>query len=111
MLEKTYQRYLIKRLTVLFPGCIILKNDAEYMPGIPDLLILFRDRWAMLEVKTYSEARTQPNQEYYIDKVNDMSFGAFIYPENEEDVLRGLQRTFESRRSTRISKRQQIPLD
>lgn len=103
MLEREYQAQLIKVLRQKFPGCVILKNDTEYMQGIPDLLILWQDRWAMLEVKAKRDAQTMPNQEYYVTELNQMSFAAFIYPENEEDVLDELQQTFRARRSTRLS--------
>lgn len=106
MLERDYQARLIKKLRAMFPDCVILKNDTDYMQGIPDLTILYRDKWAMLEVKAYEDAPFQPNQEYYIDLLNDMSFAASIYPEIEEEVLRELQLAFEPRRSaTRIFKR------
>jgi hypothetical protein len=91
MLERNYQAHLIKRIRSMFDGCVILKNDTDYLQGVPDLLILYRDRWAMLEVKASARSRIQPNQEYYIDMLDEMSFAAFIYPENEEDVLYDLQ--------------------
>lgn len=94
VLESKYQRQLIKTLKVLFPGCVVLKNDPTYLQGIPDLIVLYNDRWAALEVKVSSRAKVQPNQEYYVDKMSDMSFSAFIYPENEERVLDALQRSF-----------------
>lgn len=103
MLESSYQAKLINRLKERFPGCYILKNDTEYIQGIPDLLILWHDRWAMLEVKGFRTAKEQPNQKYYVDDLNHMSFAAFIYPENEEEVLDELQQAFRSRRSTRLS--------
>jgi hypothetical protein len=103
MREPLYQTYLINKFRRLFPGCIILKNDSEYMPGIPDLLILFRDRWAMLEVKASEDSSNQPNQEWYVEKLNEMSFASFIYPENEEEVLYDLQRSFQSSRPARLS--------
>lgn len=102
-LERDYQAALIERLRELLPGCFILKNDSGYLQGVPDLLVLFRDRWAMLEVKPHERAVQQPNQEYYIDELNQMSFAAFIFPENEEDVLNDLQQAFQSRRKARIS--------
>lgn len=91
MLESQFQAALIKELRVLFPGCVILKNDANYFPGIPDLLILFGDRWATLEVKRSETAKVRPNQAYYVDQMNAMSFSSFIYPENREQVLDDLQ--------------------
>lgn len=109
MLESRYQSELIKKLVGLFPGCIVLKNDTDYLQGIPDLLILWRDKWAVLEVKRRpprSSADFEPNQEWYLDKMNEMSFAACIYPENEEDVLHDLQQAFRSRRSARVPVRQ-----
>ena len=95
-LEKNFQAQLIKELKSLFPGCIILKNDARYKQGIPDLLILFNDKWAFLECKKSKTENHQPNQDFYIDKANEMSFGAFIYPENKEEVLNALQSALRS---------------
>ena len=108
MKESTYQRHLIETLEEMFPGAIILKNDPNYVQGIPDLLILYRDRWAALEVKRSEEdylANRQPNQEFYIDKMSRMSFAAFIYPENEEGVLLDIQQAFEFGGLARFSKR------
>lgn len=103
MLERDYQAKLIKKLRVKFPGCVILKNDSDYMPGVPDLTILYKDRWAMLEVKACEDSPIRPNQDYYIYKLDKMSYAAFIYPANEEEVLVDLQHAFKSRRSTRLS--------
>lgn len=94
MKESAFQAKLIKRLKVMFPGCIVLKNDAGYIQGFPDLTLLWRDRWATLECKKDAKASHQPNQEYYVQVTDDMSFSRFIYPENEEEVLRELQQTF-----------------
>lgn len=105
MLESTYQARLIKQIHKLLPGCIVLKNDPNYMQGFPDLTILYRARWGVLEVKPDASAEFQPNQEYYIDTLNGMSFGAVIYPEIEEDVLHDLQRSLGARRPARVSQR------
>ena len=94
MKENAYQAYLIKKLKQLFPDCVILKNDSGYIQGIPDLTILFKDRWAMLEIKISEKARLQPNQKHYVEALDKMSFAAFIHPENENEVLNELQRTF-----------------
>lgn len=92
--ETRYQNDLITTITMRFPGAVVLKNDASRIQGIPDLLVLYRDRWAMLEVKISEMADVQPNQDWYIDLFNGMSFAAFIYPENEEEVLYALQQAF-----------------
>lgn len=92
--ESSFQAKLIKDLKVIFPGCVVLKNDPTYIQGIPDLLILYKDQWAMLECKANSKASKRPNQEYYVNQLNEMSFSAFICPENREDVLNELQRSF-----------------
>lgn len=94
MLENRYQSQLIKKIQKIFPGCQVLKNDSSYIQGIPDLTILYKDRWAMLEVKASADASEQPNQRHYVQKLSDMSFAAFIFPENEEEVLHELQLAF-----------------
>jgi len=92
MTEAKYQSELIKKLRLLFPDCIILKNDPGYLQGIPDLVIFNGDRYAFLEVKASEHAPVQVNQPYYVERLNEMSFAAFIYPSNEEEVLSALQR-------------------
>ena len=94
--ESEFQAKLIKTLKKMFPGCEVLKNDAGYRQGVPDLLILFGSHWAMLEVKRSADAPLRPNQQFYVSLYNGMSFAAFIYPENEEDVLSALQSAFAS---------------
>ena len=97
-LERDFQRELIKELKERFPGCIIAKMDANYIQGIPDLLILWEDRWALLECKKSEKASKRPNQEYYVEKANDMSFSAFIFPENKEDIINAMEEAFRTRR-------------
>lgn len=96
MLESQFQSKLIKELKKLFPGCIVMKSDSGYLQGIPDLLILFDDKWAALECKQHTGAKKQPNQEYYVGKMDEMSFSRFICPENKEEVLHDLQQSFQS---------------
>ena len=103
-LERDFQAGLIKEIKGMFPGCIVLKNDSSYIQGIPDLLILYKDKWASLEVKKNSRAKRQPNQEYYVKIMDDMSFSRFISPENKEDILNELYQTFESGWAARISR-------
>jgi hypothetical protein len=102
MNERVFQAKLNKRLKRLFPGCIILKNDPEYLQGILDWIILFEDRWAAYDAKGSSDANVQPNQEYYVEYLNKMSFAAFVSPENEEWFINELQQAFRSNRRTRL---------
>ena len=95
--ESQFQRELIKEIKETFPGCVVLKNDPNYIQGMPDLTILHGDRWAALEVKRDKGAHHQPNQDYYVGMLDDMSFSSFVYPENKEEVLHGLQQAFRSR--------------
>lgn len=101
MRESDYQAKLVRKLRKLYPDAIIMKNDSGYIQGIPDLTILHEDRWATLEVKVREPSSPQafePNQEWFIEKMDSMSFSACIYPENEKDVLHGLQLALSPRR-------------
>lgn len=101
-LERDYQIEVLSKVQDILPGCMILKNDSSYMQGIPDWLILYEDRWATLEIKRSAKAPFRPNQEYYINLHRKMSFSAAIYPENEEEVLRGLQQSLQPGRASRV---------
>jgi len=93
-LERDYQPGLIDRISMRFPGCFVLKNDEQYLQGIPDLTILYGKYWAMLEVKKSPKEPYRPNQEYYLQLLGEMSFTATIFPETEEEVLDALQSAF-----------------
>ena len=94
MRENAFQKELIIEIKRRFPGAMVLKNDPTYIQGVPDLLILHKDKWAALECKRSYKAKKQPNQEYYVEKMKEMSFSSFIFPENREEVLNELSRTF-----------------
>ena len=64
-LESGFQDKLRRELKLLFPGCMIFKMDQ--IQGIPDVLILFKDKWASLECKKSGSASHRPNQEYYVN--------------------------------------------
>ena len=93
-LESGFQDKLIKELKELFPGCMVFKMDQ--IQGIPDLLVLYGKTWFSLENKKSANAKKRPNQEYYVGLMNEMSFSRFIYPENKEEVLHELCKTFKS---------------
>lgn len=100
--ESKFEQELILELLKMFPGAVILKNDSSFFQGIPDRLILYRDRWAAFEVKSHPTARHQQNQDYYVEMFNRMSFAAFVYPQNKEWFLHELQQALRPRRRTRI---------
>ena len=95
VLERNFQAKLIKELKEMFPGCIVMKTDSGHIQGLPDLLILYKNKWASLECKKSKKSNKQPNQEYYVSLMNEMSFSRFIEPSNKEEVLYELQRSFE----------------
>lgn len=96
MLENKFQAKLIKELKNMFPGCLVLKNDPNYIQGFPDLTVLYEDKWALLEAKREEDASHRPNQDFYISMADKMSFARFICPENKQEVLNELQQAFES---------------
>jgi len=110
MLENKFKTKLVKEIEDMLPGCIVFHLDPNEIQGAPDLLILYENKWAVLEGKKSAKARRQPNQEYYVDLMNDMSFARFIYPENKEEVLDELQQSFRPNWPTCVSKRKQISL-
>lgn len=94
MLENKFQSKLIKEIKEKFPGCIVMKNDPTYIQGIPDLLVVHNQRWGALECKKDSKAKKQPNQEYYVERMDGMSFARFVCPENKDEVLSELNHHF-----------------
>ena len=98
MRESKFQSELKKELKEIFPGCIVTKLDSGDIQGIPDLLVLYKNKWATLENKKSAKASKQPNQEYYVNKMNEMSFSRFIYPENKDQVLDELKGMFNEKK-------------
>jgi len=103
MTENQYQAQLIKRIKSRLPGCQVLKNDPSYKQGMLDLTVLHGPRWASLEVKISPRSPRQPNQEYYVNQLDEMSFAAFINPVNEEEVLDALEEALEPRERSCVS--------
>lgn len=105
MLESTFKTNLKHELERLLPGCIVVHLDPTEIQGIPDMLVLYENKWAALEGKKSENEPHRPNQDYYVDLMNHMSFAAFIYPENKEEVLYELQQAFGVRRTARVPRR------
>lgn len=93
-LESKFQKELMDEIRKQYPGCVILKNDSSYIQGFPDWTILYKNKWAVLEAKRSRTADKQPNQPYYVDKLNSMSYSRFVYPENKDEVLQELRQIF-----------------
>lgn len=102
MLENKFKTELAAEIEEMFPGCIVVHLDPNEIQGIPDLLVLYENKWAALEGKKSANAPHRPNQDYYVNLMNKMSFASFIYPENKEEVLYELQQAFRIRRPTRV---------
>lgn len=96
MKESKFQHELIEDIKKRFKGCIVLKNDPNYIQGVPDLIVLYKNKWAALEVKANKHASIRPNQKYYVDVMDEMSYASFICPEVKEEVLHEIQTLFDS---------------
>lgn len=94
MLENKFKTSLIEEIQKRFPGSMVFHLDPNERQGAPDLLVLYGKHWAALEGKKTEKASHRPNQNYYVDRMNKMSFAAFIYPENKKEVLDDLERSF-----------------
>lgn len=92
--EGDFQSNFRKRLEKEFPGALVLRNDPYWLQGIPDLMVVYKNKWAALECKRSEKEKHQQNQDYYVEEMNKMSYSSFVYPENEEDVLNELHETF-----------------
>lgn len=101
-LEREIQSRIIKKIKARLPGVKIFKGDTHFQQGTLDLIILYRDRWAMLEVKKSKTASRRPNQQWFVDELNEMSYAALIHPDNEEDILNELQRALQAERCPRV---------
>lgn len=94
-LENKFQASLIQKIKKMFPEAMVLKNDPSYKQGIPDLMVMYKNKWAALECKKADGAHHQPNQDYYVSLMDSMSFCRFISPDNEEEVLNELKLFFQ----------------
>lgn len=102
-LESDYQHHIIKRLeTLVGRNGYVFNLDGSNFQGCPDVLVLYKKRWAALECKRSRSSPMQPNQDYYIDDFDRLSFASFIYPENEDEVIHDLQQALRLQGRTRV---------
>lgn len=92
--ENSYQEGLKKRIKARFKHAIVAKMNPNDIQGIPDLVVIFKKHWALLECKRHEDAARRPNQEFYVDFYNKWSFASFINPDNEEEVLNAMEQSF-----------------
>lgn len=96
MRESAFERRVVSDIKSWNDNVLVLKNNASMIQGIPDRTVYFADKFAMLEFKKSKDAKHQPNQDWYIDKINSNGgFARFIYPENEEKTLADLKKFLE----------------
>ena len=98
--EGNFKKNLINKIKKEFPGCIVKKLEADYDNGVPDILILYKDKWATLEAKkdkgeVTKERKNKLAQDYYVAKMNEMSYSSYVYPENQKEVLNALKVHFQ----------------
>jgi hypothetical protein len=102
MREADYQQNLVTEIYRSFQNyigaqplhdIIVYVTDPNYLQGIADLMVFYRPtgKFAMLEVKLSAKSKEQPNQRWYIEHWGQTIFAAFIYPENQEEVLLALR--------------------
>lgn len=97
MKESAFQASIKKEIAKKYPGSIVLKTDPTQKQGIPDLIVLYGKHWAALEVKRSDKAKHRPNQDYYIERMNRMSYASFISPENKKEVYSEMEKLFKPR--------------
>lgn len=91
-LESQFAAELKGELNARFPGCFIYKLDPNQVQGIPDLLVLYRTNWVVLETKRAFNSARQPNQPHYVAMFDAMSYSTFVDPSNMDEVLADLER-------------------
>lgn len=92
--EGTFQDSFINDVMSLYPEAIVLKNDANYLQGFPDLTILTSRGTVIAEVKKSANEKYQPNQEHYLAYMRAMGYPAFtVHPENREEILHAIQQS------------------
>jgi Holliday junction resolvase len=85
--ESDFQAKVIKKLKSL--GLAVVKNQAGpgVPTGFPDLTAFGEGIYFCLECKASARAKKQPRQDYWVNKLNEWSYAAFIYPSNYDKVM------------------------
>lgn len=92
-MERNFQAVILNRIRNRIPGIIISKGDDAQ--GHPDWSFYYCGKTAFLEFKDSANSPFQPNQEFYIQYINDTGgFARVIYPENEREVMNEFYKFF-----------------
>lgn len=109
-LESRFQSSVKHELETKYPGCIVRKNPPGQENGFPDLVMYYGPIWAMFECKREKDARKRPNQKWWVERLDEMSFARLIFPENRERVMGELDE-FIRGQSRALSKGYGCPVD
>lgn len=86
--EAKFQKKFIDDLKKLRFKCIRVKSSGNVNKSYPDYAVFYRRFWAWLEFKKSEDAEHQPGQDENVKWAEENSFGAFVYPENAEEILK-----------------------
>ena len=95
--ETKFKKMFKKKLKRLYPECIIVEADPTYFWSVPDVYFFLGSFWAALEFKRTEGSSRRPNQEYWVEVLDKMSFARFVYPGVEEEVLSELEAAIQNR--------------
>lgn len=85
--EAKFQKKFIDNLKNLGFKCIRVKASGNINKSYPDYAVFYGKFWAWLEFKKSKDAEVQPGQPENVEWAKKNSYGAFVYPENAEDVF------------------------
>lgn len=98
MLESEFKRKFKNMLEQSYPGCVLVDINPEQFRSFPDLLFLYDKFWATFEMKRTVGSAVRPNQPYWVEKLDNMSFSRFVEPGTAKEVLDDLARAIQSGR-------------
>lgn len=94
-LESTFEKEFCKALRQTLGERYTYTFKLTAAKGIPDRLILYKDKYALLEFKQYKNAKKQPGQETWVGHFDNLAYAAIVYPENAEKVMQDILNYFE----------------
>jgi hypothetical protein len=83
--ESKFEQDFCRRLRNVDKDVIVVKLTG--ISGIPDRIVLYHDKFVLLEFKRSKNASHRPLQDWYIDHFDGWGLARFVYPENGEEVF------------------------